>query len=243
MPERYFQTYGVKQIVEHVKLFRRFLESRLDDKVSALAPTIMWVAHPNRGHSEFWFCGWDRSQLLARIAGSLSVAQLNILGADVFTRADSLVFDIFRVCSPDFQAVTDEKEIALVEKRLRLSLEEEQFDFSPLLAKAMKKRSFHLSQELDFPTRITVDNIAHPVYTLVDVQTPDRLGLLYSLLKAFAEAGAQIALSRIATEKGAAIDSFYVTDMEGRKLKNSDAIARLQKALQRASDAGSVAAV
>ena len=80
-----------------------------------------------------------------------------------------------------------------------------------------------------------IDNDAHPVYTLVDIQTPDRLGLLYNLVRAFGESGVQIALSRISTEKGAALDGFYVTDSEGRKLRDAATIARLQKALQVAS--------
>ncbi len=237
MPERYFQTYGVADICEHIRLFRTFLEAQHKDDWPPLAPVVKWIGHPNRGHSEFLFCGWDRKELLARIAGCLSVAQLNILGADVFTRTDNLVLDIFRVCSTKFEAVTDEKDMALVEKRLRQSLEAEDFDFDPLLAKALKKRGFQLSQELDFPTRIVIDNDAHPVYTLVDIQTPDRLGLLYKMLHAIAEAGVQIALSRISTEKGAAIDAFYVTDPEGKKLRSATAIARLQKALQAASQA------
>jgi [protein-PII] uridylyltransferase len=70
---------------------------------------------------------------------------------------------------------------------------------------------------------------------VVDIQTPDRLGLLYNLLKALGNAGVQIALSRIATEKGAAIDSFYVTDMDGRKIKDPRSIAALQTALRLAS--------
>ncbi len=237
MPERYFQTYGVADITEHIRLFRTFLEGQHKDDWSPLAPVVKWIAHPNRGHSEFLFCGWDRKELLSRIAGSLSVAQLNILGADVFTRTDNLVLDIFRVCSTNFEAVTDEKDIGLVEKRLRQSLEVEDFDFSPLLAKSLKKRGFQLSQELDFPTRIVIDNDAHPVYTLVDLQTPDRLGLLYKLLNAFAGTGVQIALSRISTEKGAAIDAFYVTDSDGKKLRSAAGISRLQKALQVASQA------
>ena len=237
MPERYFQTYGPAEIVEHIRLFRRFLEARHADDSLALSPAVKWVAHPDRGHTEFWFCGWDRQGLLARIAGCLSAAQLNILSADVFTRTDSLVLDIFRVCNTRFEAVTDEKDMALVEKRLRQSIEAEQFDLPALLAKAMKKRGFHLAQELDFPTRIVIENDAHPVYTLVDIQTPDRLGLLASLLHAFAETGVQIALSRIATEKGAAIDAFYVTDADGKKLRDAATIARLQKALQSVSEA------
>jgi len=75
------------------------------------------------------------------------------------------------------------------------------------------------------------------VYTLVDIQTPDRLGLLYNLVRAFGESGVQIALSRISTRKGAALDGFYVTDSEGRKLRDAATIARLQKALQSASSA------
>jgi [protein-PII] uridylyltransferase len=238
MPDRYFQAYPVADVAEHVRLFRDFLEARHDERLAPLAPVVKWISHPNRGHSEFLFCGWDRRALLARIAGSLSVAQLNILSADAFTRTDNLVLDIFRVCNTNFEAVTDAAEIALVEKRLKQSLEEENFDFAPLLEKSRKKRGFQLAQELDFPTRIVIDNDAHPVYTLVDIQTPDRLGLLYRLLTAFAETNVTIALSRIATEKGAAIDAFYVTDVEGRKLKSASAIARLQKALQVASQAG-----
>jgi [protein-PII] uridylyltransferase len=69
----------------------------------------------------------------------------------------------------------------------------------------------------------------------VDIQTPDRLGLLYQILRGFAELDVDIALSRIATEKGAAIDSFYVTDSVGRKIKGVDRIRALQKALQKAT--------
>jgi len=241
MPDRYFQTYNVSDVVEHIRLFRTFLEDRNSDSLPPLAPAVKWISHPNRGHSEFLFCGWDRKTLLARIAGSLSVAQLNILSADVFTRTDNLVLDIFRVCNTSFEAVTDPSETALVEKRLRQSMEEENFEFGPLLEKSKKKRGFQLSQELDFPTRIVIDNDAHPVYTLVDIQTPDRLGLLYRLLRAFAEVNVQIALSRIATEKGAAIDAFYVSDADGRKLRSATIIARLQKALQAASQLGPTA--
>ena len=242
MPERYFQTYSAPEIIEHIRLFRTFLTARYSDEKMSLAPAVKWVAHPHRGHSEFWFCGWDRQELLARIAGSLAIARLNILSADVFTRADSLVLDIFRVCNTKFEAVTDEKDMALVAKRLQQALDEEHYDFAPLLAKLLKKSGSHLVQELDFPTRISIDNDAHPVYTLVDIQTPDRLGLLSSLLSAFSQSGVQIALSRIATEKGAAIDTFYVSDAQGHKLRDAATIARLQKALQGAAQSGQVPA-
>jgi [protein-PII] uridylyltransferase len=235
MPDYYFQTNPAEDIAAHVRLFRAFLERESKGMENALTPVVRWVAHPEQGHTEVWICTWDRQALLARIAGSLSVAHLNILSADIFTRGDSMALDFFRVCDTKFEAVSDQRDINTVEKMLKQALAQEDFDFRPLLQKAKKRPGFHLSQELDFPTRISIDNGIHPVYTVVDIQTPDRLGLLYYLLRAFSDTHVDIVLSRITTEKGAAIDSFYVTDEEGRKIREPERIVEIQKALQQAA--------
>jgi [protein-PII] uridylyltransferase len=69
----------------------------------------------------------------------------------------------------------------------------------------------------------------------VDIQTPDRLGLLYDLLRAMGEAGVIIELSRITTEMDVAMDSFYITGKDGKKITDPPAIKRLQRLLQRAA--------
>jgi len=235
MPEIYFNSFEETAIASHIRLFREFFEER-DGGEGALASVIRWVPRPDRGHSELWVCTWDRKNLLAKIAGSLAVAHLNILSADIYTRGDNLVFDVFRVCDTKFEAVTDTKDIQLVEKTLHESLSNEEFDFRAALQKDVRRRPYQLSQELEFPTRISIDNDSHPVYTVVDIQTPDRLGLLYSILTSFGEVGLNIALSRIATEKGAAMDSFYVTNAKGGKIKETQSIARLQRLLQKATE-------
>ena len=233
MPEIYFNTFEEMAIASHIRLFRTFFETQDGD---GLAPAVRWIPRPDRGHSELWVCTWDRKHLLAKIAGSLAVAHLNILSADIYTRSDNLVFDVFRVCDTNFQAVTNTRDIALVENTLNESLSREDFDFRAALNKAMHRGSHQLSQELEFPTRIIIDNDTHPVYTVVDIQTPDRLGLLYNILTGFGEADLNIALSRIATEKGAAIDSFYVTNAQGGKIVEAKSVARLQKLLQKAAE-------
>jgi [protein-PII] uridylyltransferase len=68
----------------------------------------------------------------------------------------------------------------------------------------------------------------------VDVQTPDRLGLLYDLLRALGESEVNIELSRITTEMDVAMDTFYVTDGNG-KITDESAVKRIQRLLQRAS--------
>jgi len=235
MPERYFLSYPPEAVADHIRLFHKFLEQRQKHSDFALAPAVKWIPHPNSGHTEFRFCGWDRHALLSKIAGSLSSAGFNILSADAFTRSDSLVLDIFRVCTREFEAVTDPEAMETAEKVLRSALENETFDFTPRLTRSIGKRGFQLSESLDFPTRIAIDNSTHPAYTVVDIQTPDRLGLLHSLLKAFGDEDLEIALSRVATEKGAAIDSFYITDELGQKVRDSERLGEIQQALWKAT--------
>jgi len=236
MPDNYFRAFNVPEIVGHLELFRAFLENVSMGGELPLAPAINWEAFPEEGHSIVSFCTWDREQLLAKIAGSFSVVPINILSADIFSRGDNVVLDIFRVCDTKARAVTDKADLKLVEKTLHAALENVEFDFGQLMEKARGQSRHRLVQEIEFPTRIAMDNRAHPTYTLIQIQTPDRLGLLYDLLACLDREGVSIALSRISTQKGAAIDTFYVADRSTRsKITDSQRIAALQKHLQLAA--------
>ena len=235
MPDRYFQMFEYEEIAAHLRLFRTFFENQKKDESLALAPVFHWIPRPEQSHSEVWVCGWDRPRLLERIAGAFLSAQINILSADIFTRSDSLALDIFRVASTQHQPVTSQRDITRVESRLADSLAVEDFDFTPLISKDTRLRSYRLSQDFDLPTRITIENSSHPIYTLLDIQTPDRLGLLYDLLRAMGSAGLIIELSRITTEMDVAMDSFYIHSKDGQKISDPAAIKRLHRLLQRAA--------
>jgi len=231
MPDRYFQSHNVNEIVGHIRLFRSFLEGRSDEPGRALDAVIIWHSKPDQGHSECWICTWDRAALMAKIAGSFATALINILSADAYTRMDNLTLDIFRVCDTNFQPVTEERDQRQVEEVLREALAQEDFDFAPMLAKARRRTVYHSRPELEFPTKLIISNDVHPSYTVIDLQTADRLGLLYDVLVCFWRAQINIAHSRIATEKGAAFDSFYVTNLEGKKLFDEGKTARLESSL------------
>ncbi len=63
----------------------------------ALSPVTAWVDEPDRGYCLVKICTWDRAGLFGNIAGCLSAAGLNILGAQIFTRADGIALDAFFV--------------------------------------------------------------------------------------------------------------------------------------------------
>ncbi|HEY4813256.1 MAG TPA: [protein-PII] uridylyltransferase, partial [Chthoniobacterales bacterium] len=85
MPERYFQSAQVNDIIGHIRLVRTWLEARYNDPTAALNAAIRWQDKPDQGHSEVWVCTWDRVALMAKIAGSFAAASVNILSADAYT--------------------------------------------------------------------------------------------------------------------------------------------------------------
>ena len=235
MPDHYFRAFDVEEIAAHLDLFRAFWRGLYLGDEPAFVPAVRWEAQPEQGHSVVSVCTWDRLQLLASIAGAFAVASVNILSADIFVRGDNLVLDVFRVCNTSRGPVSDPQEIATVESVLRIALEGERFDMTPLLANVRRKGAKR-SQEIDFPTRITIENKSHPASTLIQVETPDRLGLLHDLVACLGRNNVYIALARINTEKGAAIDTFYVTDAHSRgKIIDPKRIDLLQQELNMAA--------
>jgi len=235
MPDNYFRASDVAEIVQHLNLFRSFFENTSTQLDRPLVPAVSWEAFPQFGHSIASFCTWDRLHLLAKIAGSFSVVPLNILSADIFPREDHAILAVFRVCDTKGQAVAEGQDRAQVENTLRHALEVETFEFASLLEEARHKIQHRRLEELEFPAGITIDNKAHPTYTLVQIEAPDRVGLLYDLLTALEQEGTNIVLSRISTQKGAAIDTFYITDYGSRaKITDSHRIAALQRRLRSA---------
>src|SRR5881398_3727140 len=139
MPDHYFRATSVPEIVEHVKLFRSFLENISSAREFPLVPAVKWKIVPEEGHTVMAFCTWERERLLAKVAGSFSVVPLNILSADVFPRGDNVVLGIFRVCDTKGRPVTDPRDFELVGQALQRALEDERFDFLPLIEKAKRQ--------------------------------------------------------------------------------------------------------
>ena len=234
MPDHYFRASALADIVEHLKLFRSFLENVSGRGEFPLNPAINWKIVPEQGHSVVTFCTWQRERLLAKIAGSFAVVPLNILSADIFPRGDNVVLSVFRVCDTNARPITNPRDFQLVEQTLRRALEDETFDFLPGIEKA-KRQTRRVAPGIEFPTRFAIDNKTHPTYTLIEIQAPDRIGLLYDVLSCLDRENILIPLSRINTQAGAAIDTLYVVDGSAHaKITDSHRIRTIQQHLKSA---------
>ncbi|MFM8359734.1 MAG: hypothetical protein ACKOET_14405, partial [Verrucomicrobiota bacterium] len=72
--------------------------------------------------------------------------------------------------------------------------------------------------------------------TVIDIEAEDRVGLLHALSLALYELGLDIALARVVTEKGAALDTFYVTGAGGGPVADEAELQAITARLARAAD-------
>ena len=77
------------------------------------------------------------------------------------------------------------------------------------------------------PTQIRFDNEASETRTLIEIETEDRIGLLYDDFASLQpNSTSTFPPPKFSTEKGAAIDSFYVRELDGGKVARPRAPAR-----------------
>jgi [protein-PII] uridylyltransferase len=142
------------------------------------------------------------------------------------------------VCDKNLAAVTDQKAIQSSEAMLERTLtNRERIDFQQLLTRMRATRGeFPKIREVHIPTIIEFDNDISKSRTIVEVQTEDRLGLLYTITRTLTDLGLDISFAKVSTEKGAAIDSFYVQDQLGNKITDLNRLETIKSKLQAAID-------
>jgi len=233
LPARYFQIHDVKEIAADLSLAHRFMHHQLTEEDRALEPVISWHNEPDRGYTTLKICTWDRLGLFSKIAGALSASGINILSSQSFTRADGIALDTFFVADAQGGTMVMREGRERFEQLLLKVLTEDGVDLPALIAKQRKARPlFHSNEDERIPTRVYIDNESSLTRTVIEVETEDRIGLLYSMAQVFAELELDIAVAKILTEKGAAVDTFYVTDILGQRIENPAALKLIERRLQ-----------
>lgn len=238
MPASYYINNSAEAIARHLALIHKFLTRQMEVErpEDALVPVIDWESFPALGHSRVSICTWDRLGLFSKICGAFASAELNCHSGHIYTRGDHVVLDIFEVADRDLAAVTDEKAIQAAETMLQHMLtNKEEIDFRELLRRMRASRGeIPKIRVVHIPTVIEFDNDISKNRTVVEIQTEDRIGLLYAITNTLTELGLDISYAKISTEKGAAIDTFYVQDQHGQQISDDDRLGTIRAKLHSA---------
>ncbi|HTR41183.1 MAG TPA: [protein-PII] uridylyltransferase [Pseudomonadales bacterium] len=235
LPLRYFQIRTAKEILDDITVAHRFMRQLVESQDRALLPIVSFHDEPDRGYSQVKVCTWDRAGLFNKIAGSLSATQMNILSAQILTRTDGIVLDTFLVQEARTGNPATAELGEKFSKLLGKILSGEPADLPELIARSMTERPAYEAYAGErMPTRIHFDNQVSETRTLIEIEGEDRLGLLYAISQTFASLGVDIAAARILTERGAAIDSFYVREPDGGKIESPARRVLIEKGLREA---------
>ena len=223
MPDRYFLTVPEGDIKLHFDMMRA-IEER---------PLVCRHRHfPELEFSEFMVVTRDLPGLFSKIAGALTANNLNILSARITTRDDGIALDVFRVSHlGEAGAIAlDEDRWPRVERDLERLVSGEQ-DIAALVAEAQKTRFGARKFVRRVATEVTVDNRSSEEFTVIDVFTQDRVGLLFTITHTLFELGMKIHLARISTNADQALDVFYISDREGNKITDLERMRSIKAAL------------
>jgi [protein-PII] uridylyltransferase len=238
MPASYYINTNAAEITRHLMVIHRFLTRQLEveEAEDALVPVVDWQSFPAQSYSQVSICTWDRLGLFSKICGSFASAELNILRANIYTRGDHVVLDMFDVCDKTLAAVTDQRSIQIAEGMLeRMLSDREHVQFADVLKRLrMIRGPVPAIREVHIPTVISFDNETSKGRTILEIQTEDRLGLLYTITHTLSELGLDISFAKISTEKGAAIDTFYVQDQLGNKITDPTRLSGTRSKLESA---------
>ena len=215
-------------VTAHV-VFARLLRDIAEDEVK-----IDLYPDEDRDATRICFALADHPGVFSRLAGALALVGANVVDARTYTSKDGYATAAFWVQDAQghpYAAGKLKRLSDMIHKSLKGEI---------ITRDAMKSRDVIKKRERAFtvPTSITFDNEGSEIYTIIEVDTRDRAGLLYDLTRTLADANVYIASAVIATYGEQVVDTFYVKDMFGLKYHSEAKQQSLEKKLRAAIESG-----
>jgi len=201
---------------------------RMEWQLQHSEQTFVWEVTVADGLAGVTLLSKETSGLLPRAAGILTLHDLNIISAQVFTKQNGVILLIFQ-CRlpeegrqlPDWESAKEDMNRAL---QGRMSLEYR-------IAAHASRLGAGQAVTRPAPSKVLIDNESSQVYTIIEVYTTDRVGLLYTITWSLWELQVRIYVAKITTKVDQVADVFYVKTKDGAKVTDPDQIEEIKNAL------------
>ncbi len=188
----------------------------------------------DRDATRICFALADHPGIFSRLAGSLALVGANVVDARSYTSRDGHATAVFWIQDHDgapYEAARLPRLNTMIARILNGEV---------LAREALADKDKYKKRERPFQvaTNISFDNEGSEIYTIIEVDTRDRPGLLYDLARTLADNNVYIASAVIATYGAQAVDTFYVKDMFGLKFHSAARRKTLERKLREAIERG-----
>ncbi|EJF90343.1 [protein-PII] uridylyltransferase [Bartonella tamiae] len=213
----YWLTVPLEDQIRHAHFFKR-------TALEKTSLSIMMTPRASEDVTEITLLAPDHPRLLSIITGACAAAGANIVDAQIFTTSDGRALDIILI-KRAFDFDEDETKRArrvkeIIEQALKgtIRLPDE------IARHAPPKRTRKI---FDVTPTVEINNDLSETFSVIEVKSMDRPGLLSDLTKTLSDLSLDIASAHITTFGEKAIDSFYVRDLIGHKLTNPQRQTRI----------------
>jgi [protein-PII] uridylyltransferase len=218
--DRYFLGTPDDRFGDHLRILSSY---------DGATPRIETFDSPQFGTSELIVVCHDQQGLFSKIAGTISASGINILNATIATSGDGVALDTFFVTYMG-KSLKDNPKKEYLAADLSAVLTGN-IDVGELIAERKVAR-FSREKVAKFrPTHVVFDNSVSSRFTVVDIFTYDRIGLLYDITRTLAVLGLDIVLSKISTKADQVADVFYLMDRDGKKIVDPERVNEVRQAL------------
>lgn len=219
---RYFLEHSAVEIGHHLRVLFRSGERSLVMKEDPVAGT---------NHNRLIISTLDVPGLFSKITGVLAAARVNILGAQIYTLKDGVALDILQVDDGNGRPITNPDKWMRIETTLTAVIEGRR-QVSELVAKSRTAGAYcRLQPPRRYPDRVEIDNEISTHYTVIDVYTRDRAGLLYDITQTLAGMNLTIGVAKISTKVDQVADTFYVKDIFAAKITRPEKLTEIRQRL------------
>jgi len=226
--EAYFLRYTPEEIAWHTTL----LAGR---PVHDDTPLVAIRQLADRGGTAVLTYTPRRLQSFARTTAVLDQMGLNVVDARLITSANGFSLETYVVLEDSGAVITDAARLREMERGLWRNLQQPEDSPATVTRRAPRQvRMFSTPTQVNFSLDTRNDR------TILELVAADRPGLLCEVGKVFKAERVAINGAKIMTVGERAEDVFYITDMDGRLLKD-EACRRVQESLVRALDRRDVA--
>jgi [protein-PII] uridylyltransferase len=221
LPPRYMLFASSQDIHRHMALYRRLREDPFVFEVEKSA---------DESTRTLTLCAKDRPGLLSRVAGVLTLNNINILDVHIFTWRNNVALDIFELQAPP-DPIFEEERWQRFAADLRAALED-RLDLSAELI--LKKSGFKSIKPYtrQRPQRVLVDSESSSFFTIIEVIAWDYPGLLYRITDALFRCRLDIWVAKIATRVDQVVDVFYVRNFDGEKIDRPEEVEGVRAGIE-----------
>ena len=174
----------------------------------------------------------DEPDLFARICAELEMLDLSINDARIYSGTDGATLDTFFVLQADGNPVpADDNTLEHIRRTLQQALEHGH-------KRAVSRRTSRQLKAFLMPTETHVHQDMDRNWTVLEVATPDRPGLLARIGEIFIDFNIALQAAKIQTLGERVEDVFFIVDNQGGQVTEEARLAGLQAAIRGALDEG-----